>query len=84
MDRRAVVKFAPAKLMTRAILDLFELGKCEFKFYTSGMAQKLPFKTPNLIYGDMNFKSNNFCLIMEQVDAEFRDQLKPGGHQCRI
>lgn len=70
-----MVKFAPPDLKTRLTTDLFQLLRTEFKFYSGEIAKQAPFRTPKCYYADMNYTSNNFCLMMEMVSAEFRDQL---------
>lgn len=63
-------------LKTRATVDVFELIKTEFTFYNTVMREMVPFVVPKVFYADMNFRSNNACMVLEKVKGEFRDQLE--------
>eukprot|EP00729_Bicosta_minor_P015061 gene15061-348_t len=79
LDTTMVVKFAPPDLITRITVDLFELLRTEFRFYAVDAVAKefakMGIVTPKCYYADMNMKANNLCILLEKVDAEFKDQL---------
>lgn len=70
------VKFSPTVLKTRTLVDMFQLTRAEFLAYTE-LAPELPMRLPRVLYADMNWTSESLCIILEKVDAEFKDQLMP-------
>ena len=72
---RLMAKFAPPDLKTRATTDLFELIRCEYNCYKGDMLKNVPLKTPKCYFADMNYKTNNCCILLEVVDGTFKDQL---------
>jgi hypothetical protein len=69
--KEAIIKFAPVEFVTRITTDLFKLSRTEYLLYKQG-GKRMPFsRIPKLYYGDMNYKTGNYCLIMEKIDAKF-------------
>ena len=76
-----ILKFAPIAFETRITTDLFKLSQTEYHVYKAG-PEKLGFtRTPKLYYADFNYKSNNYCLMLESIglndDAKFYNILEP-------
>ena len=76
-----ILKFAPIAFETRITTDLFKLSQTEYHVYKTG-PEKLGFtRTPKLYYADFNYKSNNYCLMLESIglndDAKFNNILEP-------
>jgi hypothetical protein len=74
--QKVVVKFSPSDFKTRLTTDMFNLGRNEYNIYTRlHKSLSAILRIPKLHFAEMNFTSNNMCLILELVDdAEFMNQ----------
>jgi len=65
-----MVKFAPKEFMPQVTCRIFKLGWHEFMWYKD-IASDYPIRIPQMLYGDFNHRSTQYCMFFELIDAEF-------------